>query len=151
MYLQCKQGFVEVDAWDEQVIPVPQHQRLVRACVKRSSVGKVAVIRSREEITIKALLKEHGVRAKVLASPPGWDYQYRAYIPLELWARIMEGVAMGLDYRNFKTWCSNNTPKRYKLASDIWHAAHAAGEVKSTVIRHSDFIYDGARNLMVTK
>ncbi len=133
MYIQCKQGFVEADRWDGQRIPIQAHQRAVYRLRRRSPSQSVVVLRSREHATLVALLALGADQAaggcrgrKVYESPAGWDYQFRAYVTAEEWGWILGEVALGLDYRNFKSWTTAHKPKDHKLAHDIWHAAHDA-------------------------
>lgn len=149
MYIQCTHGFVEADRWDGQTIPLRTHQTAAKRVKARSASQTVVVLRSREEATLVALVASlapdrgvfHAKRLqgrKVYRSPQGWDYEFRAYVTAEEWGQILTKVALDLDYRNFKSWCTKNKPQDHKLAHDIWHAAHDAGVAKQRSNRWSD-------------
>ena len=141
MYLHTKYGFVEADLWDGAAIPNKlQSSALDAALAATSCVGaKVVVARSRYKQTLVDLVALLGSAARfigsvepepieVLASPQGWDYEFRCYLTTAEFAGILSMVVVNLDYRNFKTWCSKHQGAvQYKLASDIWHAAHKDG------------------------
>lgn len=129
MYLHTKYGFVEVDAWDGQPLPLKTHQREVDGLLLRSPV--VVVVRSRQRRTIAALLDfaPSDTDRKIFKSPPGWDYEYRVYLTPDEWAMVMARIALDLDYRNFKSWTTKNSPKQHALAHAIWHAAHDHKEI----------------------
>ncbi len=126
MYLQCKFGFIEADAWDGDRIPDADHE------ATRKKAGKsVVVVRSRSRLTLSMLLTAlPDNRRVVLESPKGWDYAFRSYVSTREFCQILALVAMGLDYRNFKSWTQANTPTQAQMAMDIWHAAHDAGDTK---------------------
>jgi hypothetical protein len=124
MYLQCKAGFVEVDRWDGTPVPVPAQQAAIDRL--RFQVGNpgVVVVRCRSRGDLRELLTGYGpARRRVWKSPPGWDYEYRAYLTLGEWAVTMANIAGDLDYRNFKSWCHASAPAHAPLAHRIWHAA----------------------------
>ncbi len=132
MYLHCKHGFVEADRWDGNPVGLPEHAAMIAAI---SNAGHaVIVVRSRRRDTLHSLVgdmpryKAQGIlpRIVVLASPPGWDYEFRCYLSAAEWGMVLVRVAMGLDYRNFKSWTSLRAPQEGQLAIDIWHAAHDA-------------------------
>jgi hypothetical protein len=125
MYLHCKRGFVEADRWDGSKIPDAAQHKAVKQC-KRDG-GTVIVVRSRELETLQTLLGDVGISRPTFESPPGWDYQFRAYVTIDEWARVLAGVAFGLDYRNFKSWTSSHRPDDHRLAFKIWQAAYDAG------------------------
>ncbi len=124
MYLHCKQGFVEADAWDGSPLPLPSHQDIVTTLARQ---GQVIVVRSRRAETLAGLigLLDTGRDLAPLASPAGWDYQWRVYVTAAEWSAILGAVALGLDYRNFKSWTHDHRPDQYKLAYAIWDAGDA--------------------------
>ena len=135
MYLHCKHGFIEADAWDGSEIPnLPEHTKVLAAL----SLNRPAIIlRSRRRDTLHALLralpryKSALVTLPVIAvleSPPGWDYEYRAYVSVWEWGEVLTGVALGLNYRNFKHYTREHAPQEAQLAADIWHAAARTGK-----------------------
>ena len=134
MYVQCKQGFVEADRWDGNPIPDATHMaELVEARDKFAhrdhdrGALTVIVMRSREEDTIEDLLEYLTRRVRVLASPPTWDYEFRAYVTAAEWAAILAAVVEEIDYRNFKSWSgAHSNPARVRMAHSIWHACHDA-------------------------
>lgn len=127
MYVHCKAGFVEADRWDGQRIPVQAHHAAVCGLRRKSPSRTVVVLRSRARATLGVLVSLIGSRRKVYESPAGWDYPFRAYVTAEEWSRILAEVALGLDYRNFKSWTAANCNETDRqLAHEIWHAAHAA-------------------------
>lgn len=137
MYLHCEHGFVEADAWDGQPIPLDDHQVEVDCLI--GVVGAVIVVRSRRSDTIAELIADlprahmGGVlpQIKIHASPPGWDYEFRAYLtPIE-WGACLTRVAMNLDYRNFKHTMQDRKPREYPLALAIWNAANRDVESES--------------------
>jgi hypothetical protein len=140
MYMQCKQGFVEADRWDGQRLTIQAHQTQVNRLRRRSPSGAVVVVRSREQATLVDLVGlltcrvQHMPKArprKVYPSPPGWDYEWRVYVTAEEWGQILTSVALGLDYRNFKSWTTRHKPADHRLAHDIWHVAHEDGVRKA--------------------
>jgi hypothetical protein len=125
MYLHCKFGFVEADAWDGTPVPDPEHERELRAV----GTPRVIVARSRRRDTLERLLElvDQVRDIAILQSPPTWDYEWRAYLSVAEWAEVLTYVAFNLDYRNFKSWCSKNAPiDDVRLAHGIWHEAHDA-------------------------
>jgi hypothetical protein len=133
MYLHCRHGFVEADAWDGQPVPVKAHQVIMDALAK--AFGVVIVARARRKDTLRALVDrlprthEAGVlpRIEVIRSPAGWDYEWRVYLTPVEWGMCMTSVAMDLDYRNFKHTAQDGkdiNPREYALAYAIWTAAY---------------------------
>lgn len=129
MYLQCKQGFIEADRWDGQRISIKEHQLVIDKLMRRKH-GFVVVLRSREQSTLSELVGRIAPKRQVFQSPPGWDYEWRAYVTSTEWAQIMSTIVGDLDYRNFKNWCSANKPKDRQMAYDVWHAAHDAAHTQ---------------------
>jgi hypothetical protein len=121
MYLHCKRGFVEADRWDGSPIPVAEQQAQAIACAERG--GAVIIARSRDGVTLVALLADSGIDAKVFHSP-AWDYPFRVYLTLDEWALMLTGAAFAIDYRNFKHWTSAHQRGQYELAMRIWQAAY---------------------------
>lgn len=133
MYLHCRHGFVEADAWDGQPLPLRGHQMILDALAR--VFGTVVVVRSRRADTLQALV-EHlprriagGVLPRIteLKSPPGWDYEWRTYLTPVEWGMCMTRVAMDLDYRNFKHTAHDGKDinrREYDLALGIWNAAY---------------------------
>jgi hypothetical protein len=131
VYLQCKHGFIEADAWDGKLTGIRTHDAALRDARKRETSGSVVVVRSRRVDTIADLIaavRGLGDDVSPLESPLTWDYEWRAYLTSGEFATFMATVALSLDYRNFKSWCQANDPPSYKLAHDLWDAAHADGE-----------------------
>lgn len=132
MYLHCRHGFVEADAWDGQ--PVPGHKKVVDAVAKAS--GAVIVARARRADTLQQLVAhlprrhEGGVlpRIEVIQSPLGWDYEWRVYLTPVEWGMCLTRVAMDLDYRNFKHTAQDGRDinrREHALAYAIWNAAYS--------------------------
>lgn len=123
MYLHCEFGFVEADAWDGQIIPMPDHMLEVEAL---ASIDKVIVVRSRRSDTLELLTVTLNRTPKVHPSPKNWDYEWRVYLTADEWAHCMTVVATRLDYRNFKHTAADgvriNTREK-ELAMAIWSAA----------------------------
>lgn len=137
MYLHTKAGFVEADAWDGSPVPNKTHMAELQAAAARCTGHEaVIVVRSRYKETILDLLAAaFKGKADVLASPEDWDYEFRCYLTASEYASVLVAVAMGLDYRNFKTWCAHHQGgKQHKLAHDIWHAAHADGHRRQSAL-----------------
>lgn len=129
MYLHCKFGFVEADAWDGARLPDALHERELRAAADATDRAHVIVARSRRRDTLEQLLELIDATRPivVLESPTGWDYQWRAYLTVVEWAEVLTFVAFNLDYRNFKSWCgANANAEQVQLAHGIWHEAHDA-------------------------
>lgn len=133
MYLHCRHGFVEADAWDGQPVPIKSHRDVMDALVKVA--GAVIVVRARRSDTLAALAerlpRRHACgllpKIEVIKSPPGWDYEWRMYLTAVEWGMCMTTVAMDLDYRNFKhtAQAGHGIDRReYALAYDIWTAAY---------------------------
>ena len=130
MYLHCKVGFVEADAWDGGKIA--GHEDILAGIAAAGHT--VVVVRSREADTLTALCDSlprfyaAGAmpRIDVLPSPPEWDYEFRVYLTAVEWALVLGRVAMDLDYRNFKSWTTAHAPEQHGLAHDIWSAANRA-------------------------
>lgn len=128
MYLQCKMGFVEADRWDGTPIVELIHAGELRSAFKRSkdalSHEGVIVVRSRVRSTLVELTHLlDSVDHKVLRSPPEWDYKWRVYLTMDEWAEVMNKIALGLDYRNFKSWTHEKSPGQSALAHAIWRDA----------------------------
>lgn len=137
MYIHCKKGFVEADRWDGDMPNEPTHASILAELAK--SEQEIVVCRSRRMDTLWTLCSKlprfnaKGIlpRIEVLASPPGWDYQYRVYLLKAEWGAVLTQIAMDLDYRNFKSYAARSAPQENRLAHDIWHAAsHVAEPVK---------------------
>lgn len=124
MYLHCKRGFVEADRWDGSPIPDPAQQKVVQRIRRGGAI--VVVARSRERSTLVELLDAVRIAGTIFESP-GWDYPFRVYLAVEDWACVLAGVALELDYRNFKSWTGAHRPDQHHLAYDIWQAAFNAG------------------------
>lgn len=120
MYLHCKHGFVEADRWDGARIPDREQQEAVQRCERDGDA--VVVARSRELETLLALLADVGITA-TLFETPDWDYPFRVYVTAKDWACVLAGVALDLDYRNFKHWTSSHRPEQHELAAALWRAA----------------------------
>lgn len=123
MYLHCKRGFVEADRWDGSKIPDAAQDKVVRRLKRAGEV--VVVARSRERDTLVKLLGDVGISSKVYETPK-WDYPFRVYVSADEWARVLAGVALELDYRNFKHWTTDNRPEQHQLAFWIWEDAFSA-------------------------
>ncbi len=125
MYLHCKRGFVEADAWDGSTIPDKVQQREARRLKQQG--GTTIIVRSRDGVTLVSLLGNVGVTAEVFHTPD-WDYPFRVYLTVGAWAVVMGAVAHGLDYRNFKHWTGvSRNPGEHELALEIWQAALREG------------------------
>lgn len=121
MYLHSKRGFVEADRWDGTPIPDAEQQAAVRRCKREG--GKAIIVRSRDGVTLVALLGDVGIDAELFHTPT-WDYPFRVYLTADQWAQVMAGVALELDYRNFKNWTSQHrNPDEHQLAYRVWQAA----------------------------
>lgn len=129
MYAHTKHGFVEADAWDGQLTPCnEQNRHLMQALGLAGELGlsgKIVVVRARDRETIAGVLASIGLVGPILESPEGWDYEWRTYLPAEHFAEFLAGVALSLDYRNFKHTCQDHDPKQYPLALAIWNAAYS--------------------------
>lgn len=131
MYLHCRYGFVEADAWDGATIPVAAQQQEA-AALAAAGAGSVIVVRSRRQDTLLDLVEglprfaSGGVLPELMIyeSPPGWDYEWRCYLTATEWGACLTRVAMGLDYRNFKHTMQDESPTEYPLALAIWQDAH---------------------------
>lgn len=127
MYLQCKYGFVEADAWDGTPVPVKSHQKELER-VRATGLTPIIVRARRREVltSLCRLARIEPTRRFVRKSPPGWDYEWRMYVSNQVWGYMMRAVAMDLDYRNFKKWCAANSDDEHsELAHDIWGSAFA--------------------------
>ena len=130
MYIQCKDGFMEIDRWDGSPIPAPQQSLEVH---RLSSFGSgVYVVRSRSWQTLdsmrEVLQKEHGGRiVTVVYATPEWDYPFRIYLTGISLSVMLTQIVKSLDYRNFKDWTSLHKPADNTLAHDIWYAAARQG------------------------
>ena len=127
MYLMVKSGFFEVDRWDGSPVPEPQHQAEIEELVamgRSMGVEGIAVVRCRHQAELVALLRRYSTRQhRIWKSPPGWDYEWRAYLTLAEWAAVMAQVGADLSYRNFKSWCHGSAPWQAELAHAVWTAA----------------------------
>lgn len=129
MYLQWKKGFIEADSWDGKLTGDKTQDAALGDARRRETSGGVVVVRSRRRETIEELITAvRGLNARALESPLTWDYEWRVYLTSGEFATFMATVALSLDYRNFKSWCSVNDPGSYELAHDLWDAAHRDGE-----------------------
>jgi hypothetical protein len=127
MYLHCKAGFFEVDRWDGTPVPIPQHQLEIDELVAVGAEG-IIVVRCRQRAELEDLMRRYSKRQHVIwKSPPGWDYQWRVYLTLAEWCKVMALVGADLDYRNFKAWTTSHAPEQQALAHDIWGAAYRDG------------------------
>lgn len=136
MYLHCRHGFVEADAWDGATIPVAEMQAECEALARFAPcTGPVIVVRARRFDTLRELCNHlprwgtQGVMPMLVVheSPIGWDYEYRCFLTAIEWGMCMTRVAMELDYRNFKHTAQHGEQidrREYKLALAIWTAAH---------------------------
>jgi hypothetical protein len=134
MYLHCKHGFVEADAWDGQPIDeLPVHTAVLATI---TAAGECAiVVRSRRRDTLHSLIADlprykgrgHLPVIAVFESPKWWDYEFRCYLTATEWGQVLASVAMDLDYRNFKSYAAIRAPQEAQLAADIWHAAAHTG------------------------
>lgn len=125
MYLQCKHGFVEADRWDGAPIQNAAMQSLILKLAGKSREIPVIVVRARARGVLTGLLLDANIlNRKVFKSPEGWDYEYRAFMTLGEFQDMLAAVALGLDYRNFKSWTGTNDRKQEDLAHAVWHAAH---------------------------
>jgi hypothetical protein len=128
MYLHCKAGFVEADQWDGTRIPDSNQQAIAQAC--RQAGGNAIIVRSRDGVTLVALLGDVGIDREVFHTP-AWDYPFRCYVTVDEWMRMLQGVALNLDYRNFKHWTGQNrNPGEHELAFRIWQAAYDEGRAR---------------------
>jgi len=126
MYLHCKAGFVEADAWDGSPIPDDTQHREARRCKREG--GTTIIVRSRDGVTLVALLGDVGITAEVFHTP-AWDYPFRVYLTVNAWAAVLAAVAFGLDYRNFKRWTgAARNASEHELAHRIWEAAFREGQ-----------------------
>lgn len=126
MYLHCKRGFVEADAWDGSPIPDGAQQREARRCTREG--GTTIIARSRDGVTLVALLGDVGITAEIFHTPV-WDYPFRVYLTVNAWAQVLAAVAFGLDYRNFKSWTRvARNAGEHELAHRIWEAAFREGQ-----------------------
>jgi hypothetical protein len=132
MYLHCKRGFVEADRWDGSPIPDPVQQKAVQR-LRRGRLAdfiaggrEVIVARSRERETLEQLLGDVRIKRRQVFETLTWDYPFRVYLAVDEWARVLAGVALELDYRNFKHWTTDHRPDQHQLAYRIWQVAFDA-------------------------
>lgn len=60
---------------------------------------------------------------------PGRDYPYRVIVEKEVWAEVVQMLAMDIDYTNFKNSIKKGSPtgaKRATLYMDVWRAMLSA-------------------------
>jgi hypothetical protein len=137
MYIHFKSGFVEADRWDGTPIPHPRMQEVVDKIshrgVKNVREAAVIVCRSRQRGTLIAVCLLAGCGSRpVFDSPADWDYEHRLFLTAEEWGRALTEAALGLDYRNFKSWTLQEAPEQNHLAHSIWEVAKDAKSVQLT-------------------
>ena len=129
MYLHSQTGFYEIDLHDGARIPVRSHMENIKPLIKAGL--PVFVIRARDKQAIDLIVNLIRVSVpfafpftpKTFKSPPGWDYEYRTYLPLAALSVFMTTTINSIDYRNFKAHTKRHAPREYDLAHGIWTEA----------------------------
>lgn len=124
MYVQCKQGFVEVDRYDGSINQLPTAHLVAISKATATDPGcSVMVVRSREKSTLEFATSRLN-RSLVIFRTPSCDYEFRIYVTLSEWVAILAAFSSGIDYRNFKNWAHNNSSIEHAaLAHGVWHEA----------------------------
>lgn len=84
------------------------------------------VVRARKEGDVERFLQGAMAAELRVVQTDHADYRFRAYVPRRVVARVLEAVALSLDYPNFKD--SVEDDERHDVYSRVWSVALALDE-----------------------
>lgn len=97
--------------------------------VEDRSDSSLLVVRARKEGDVERFLQGAMAAELRVVQTDHADYRFRASVPRRVVARVLEAVALSLDYPNFKD--SVDDKDRHDVYLEVWYAALRLDERRS--------------------